>query len=65
MKTDFSKVLFTDESRITLSGPDGWARGWVCKQHDSRKFFKRQQGGGGIMIWAGIIGNELVGPFKL
>lgn len=62
MKTDFSKVLFTDESRITL---DGWAQGWVCKENDSRKFFKRQQGGGGIMIWAGIIGNELVGPFKL
>lgn len=65
MKTDFSKVLFTDESRITLDGPDGWARGWVCNQRDSRHFVKRQQGGGSIMIWAGIIGNELVGPFRV
>lgn len=65
MKTDFRKVLFTDESRFTLDGPDGWARGWVCKQRDSRQFVKRQQGGGGIMIWAGIVGSELVGPFKV
>lgn len=29
IKTDFSKVLWTDEMRVTLDGPDGWARGWV------------------------------------
>lgn len=65
MKTDFKNVLFTDESRLTLDGPDGWARGWVCRGHNSRQFVKRQQGGGGIMIWAGIVGHELVGPFKV
>ena len=26
---------------------------------------RRQQGGGGVMIWACIIGDELVGPFRV
>ena len=26
---------------------------------------KDQQGGSGVMFWAGIIGNELVGPFRI
>ena len=26
---------------------------------------RRQQGVGGVMIWAGIIGDELVGPFRV
>lgn len=29
LKTDFSKVLWTDEMRVTLDGPDGWAHGWI------------------------------------
>ena len=29
MTRDFSKVIFTDESRVTLDGPDGWPKGWV------------------------------------
>ena len=28
MKSDMKYVLFTDKSRATLDGPDGWAKGW-------------------------------------
>ena len=27
--------------------------------------FRRQQGGGGIMIWAGIVGDALIEPFRV
>ena len=29
------------------------------------KRFRRQQGGGGIMIWAGIIDVIMVGPYRV
>ena len=29
MKTDMKFVLFTNESRATLDGRDGWAKDWV------------------------------------
>ena len=66
MKTDMKHVLFTDESRATLDGPDGWSRGWVIRGDQCpTKLIRRQQGGGGDMLWAGIVGDELVGPFRV
>ena len=65
MKLDFSNVIFTDESRVTLDGPDGWRRGWVLDGHRPPEILRRQQGGGGIMIWAGIVDNRMIGPFKV
>ena len=65
MKVDFSKVLFTDETRASLDGPDGWSKGWVSLGRDRHRRLRRQQGGGGIMIWAGIIGGVLVGPWRV
>lgn len=65
MKTNFQDVLFTDEARATLDGPDGWAKVWVPIGGSRPYRLRRQQGGGGVMFWAGIIGDELVGPFRV
>ena len=65
MKTDMNLVLFTDESRATLDDPNGWAKGWVYNGDTCHSRMRRQQGGGEVMIWAGIIGDELVGPFRV
>jgi len=65
LQMDMSRVLFTDETRATLDGPDGWANGWVYFGDEGHRRLRRQQGGGGIMIWAGIIGDKLVGPIRV
>jgi len=65
LKTNFEDVLFTDESRATLDGPDGWAKVWNPTGAETPHRIRRQQGGGGVMFWAGIIGDELVGPFRV
>ncbi|KAI5609841.1 interferon-induced protein 44-like [Silurus asotus] len=65
LKTDFSKVLWTDKRRVSLDGPDGWARGWIGKGQRAPVRLRRQQGGGGVLVWAGIIKDELVGPFRV
>ncbi len=65
MKTNFQTVWFTDECRATLDGPDGWSSGWLKDGHHVPTRLRRQQGGGWVMFWAGIMGRELVGPFRI
>jgi hypothetical protein len=65
MKTDFSLLVFTDECRATLDGPDDWARGWIASGQTVPSQYKRQQGGGGVMFWAAIVRNGIVGPFRV
>ena len=62
LKLDFSTVIFTDECRATLDGPDGWRRGWVLDKRSVPGVMRRQQGGGGVMFWAAIVGSLIVGP---
>uniref|UniRef100_A0A3B4FRD4 Tc1-like transposase DDE domain-containing protein n=1 Tax=Pundamilia nyererei TaxID=303518 RepID=A0A3B4FRD4_9CICH len=50
---------------VSLDGPDGWARGWIGKGQRAPVRLRRQQGGGGVLVWAGIIKDELVGPFQV
>src|ERR1700733_1297105 len=49
---EWHHMVFSDEKKFNLDGPDGWGYYW----HDSRKkekvFTKRQFGGGTVMIWA-------------
>ena len=65
MQTDMKCVLFTDESRATLDGPDGWSKGWVFHGDQCPTRMRHQQGGGGVMIWAGIVGDELFGLVRV
>jgi hypothetical protein len=62
MKTDMKCVLFSDESKATLDGPDGWSKEWVFRGDQCAARIRRQLGGGGVMTWAGIVGDELFGP---
>ena len=64
MKSDMKYALFTDESRATLDCPDGWEKGWVING-DEAPVRRRQQEEGGDIIWAGVIGNELIGPVRI
>ena len=65
MKTDMKCVLFTDETRATLGGPDGWSKGCILHGHQCPTRMRRQQGGGGVMIWAGIVGDERFGAVRV
>ncbi|KAF4647351.1 hypothetical protein FOZ61_004295, partial [Perkinsus olseni] len=65
LKRDFSTVIWTDEARATLDGPDNWATGWILNGSTTPVRVRRQQGGGGVMIWAAIVGDQLVGPTRV
>ena len=65
MRTNFENVLFCDESQATLDGPDGWMSGWLLNGTVPQSKIRRQQGSGGVMIWVGIINNQIVGPFRV
>ena len=65
MKLDFRRVIFTDERRTTLDGPDGFCREWLHTATEIPRKRCRQQGGGGVVFWAGIVYNKVVGPFRV
>lgn len=53
----WSKVLFSDESRFCLRSPDGRQRVWrrSGERYDQGMFSERTSfGGGSVMVWAGI-----------
>lgn len=62
MKQNMKCVLFTDETRGTLDGPDGWSNEWVGFESKLHHRFRRHHGGGSVMLWAGIVNNEVLGP---
>ena len=69
MKTNCEQVLFTDESRATLDGPDDWMSGWLLNGETPQSKNRRRKGGRGggwsVIIWAGIIKDAIVGPFAV
>ena len=50
----WSSVIFSDEKRFCLDGPDGNCHYWADTRMDRRYFSTRSRGGQGLMIWAAI-----------
>lgn len=58
-------VLFTDKIKMTLGRPAGRVNGGVYFGGESHHDLQCQQRVGRVMLWAGVIGDRLVGPIKV
>lgn len=57
-KEEWKKILFSDEKKFNLDGPDGWAYYYHDLRKEEKVFSKRQFGGGSVMVWGGIGYNK-------
>ena len=53
----WSGVVFTDEKKFNLDGPDGFRYYWHDIRNEPRIFSKQQNGGGSLMTWGGFSAN--------
>jgi len=60
--TEWNNIIFTDEKKFNLDGPDGYKYYWHDLRCEPEWFSKRVLGGGSLMVW-GAIGS--VGKFKI
>uniref|UniRef100_T1IGZ1 Tc3 transposase DNA binding domain-containing protein n=1 Tax=Strigamia maritima TaxID=126957 RepID=T1IGZ1_STRMM len=56
-KQEWHKVIFSDEKKFNLDGPDGWAYYWHDLRQDDQVSSKRQQGGGSLIVWGAFSWN--------
>ena len=49
-------VVWSDEKKFNLDGPDGWGYYWHDLRKEKKLFSKRQNGGGSVMVWAAFSG---------
>lgn len=60
---DWKAVVFSDEKRFTLDGPDSWMSYMSKKANNNR--CKRQAKGGGLMYWGMILSSGVIFLKKL
>ena len=51
------EVIFSDEKKFNLDGPDGYHYYWHDLRTEPKYFSKRAFGGGSVMVWAAIAYN--------
>ena len=57
---DFSKVVFTDEKKFNLDGPDGLQKAWTGPNSENILLQRQQNRGGSLMIHATISFEKLI-----
>lgn len=50
--SEWNKVIFSDEKKFNLDGPDGFQYYWHDLRSEEQVRMSRNFGGGGVMIWA-------------
>jgi len=50
----WKQVIFSDEKKFNLDGPDGFKFYWHDLRKEKRQFSQRGFGGGNVMVWAAI-----------
>ena len=51
---NYIQVIFSDEKKFNLDGPDGWNYYWRDLRKNQRFFGKRNFGGGSLWVWGAI-----------
>lgn len=54
---EWNKIIFSDEKKFNLDGPDGFQYYWHDLRREPQYFSKRVQGGGSVMVWAACASN--------
>lgn len=49
---EFESVIFSDEKKFNLDGPDGHHKYWRDIRQPRQTCYKRNHGGGSLMVWA-------------
>ena len=58
-RVDWSKIVWSDEKKFNLDGPDGIKCYWHDLRTNQKSFSKRQFGGGSLMIWGAFVNDSL------
>ncbi|PIC13704.1 hypothetical protein B9Z55_027567 [Caenorhabditis nigoni] len=58
LQTRWENILFSDEKKWNLDGPDGNRHYWRDLQKEKRVFSTRNFGGGSLMVWGGFCNGK-------
>lgn len=53
-RTDWARVIFSDEKKFNLDGPDGTRYYWHDLRKEKKVVWSRHSGGGSVMVWGGM-----------
>lgn len=53
-RMDWTRVIFSDEKKFSLDGPDGLQYYWYDLRKEKESYFSRRAGGGSVMVWGGF-----------